>query len=166
ALMEEKKRLEEEAKRKQEEELRRIEEEERRAEEEERKKEEERTRKKEKEKAKRDLAKKEGRLLTKKQKEEKQMAEIRRQALIASGVQIEGLQQQGTAGAPKKVVYGNRKKKGPAAKDSTSKEASPAPESRPRTPEPPKAEPTKPVEEERDEWDVSSEDEEAKPAAK
>ncbi|KAG6845831.1 hypothetical protein H0H87_002519 [Tephrocybe sp. NHM501043] len=165
ALMEEKKRIEEEAKRKQEEELRRIEEEEKRAEEEERKKEEERQRKKEKEKAKKELAKKEGRLLTKKQKEEKQMAEIRKQALLASGVQIEGLQQQAGAGAPKKVVYGNRKKKGPATKDASSKDASPAPESRPRTPEPPKVE-AKPVEEERDEWDVSSEDEEPKPAEK
>ncbi|KAG6918499.1 hypothetical protein DXG01_013859 [Tephrocybe rancida] len=164
AMMEEKKRIEDEAKRKQEEELRRIEEEERRAEEEERKKEEERQRRKEKEKAKKELAKKEGRLLTKKQKEEKQMAEIRRQALLASGVQIEGLQQPAAgAGAPKKVVYGNRKKKGLTAKDAPSKDASPAPESRPRTPEPPKAE-VKPAEEEKDEWDVSSEEE--KPAEK
>lgn len=166
ALMEEKKRLEEEAKRKQEEELRRIEEEERRIEEEEKRKEEERLRKKEREKAKKELAKKEGRLLTKKQKEEKQMAEIRKQALIASGVQIEGLQQpSGSAPAPKKVVYGNRRKKGPAAKDSASKDASPAPESRPRSPEPPKndvAAPAAAPEEEKDEWDVSS-DEEVKP---
>ena len=82
-------------------------------------------------KAKREVAKKEGRLLTKKQKEEKQMAEIRKQALLASGVQIEGLQQASGTGPPavKKVVYGNRKKKGPGAKD-----ASPAP-SRPRSPE-------------------------------
>lgn len=82
-------------------------------------------------KAKREVAKKEGRLLTKKQKEERQMAEIRKQALLASGVQIEGLQQASGTGPPavKKVVYGNRKKKGPGAKD-----ASPAP-SRPRSPE-------------------------------
>ncbi|KAG6853716.1 hypothetical protein C0991_002132 [Blastosporella zonata] len=162
ALMEEKKRIEEEAKRKLEEEQRRIEEEDRRAEEEERRKEEERQRKKDKEKAKKELAKKEGRLLTKKQKEDKHMAEIRKQALLASGVQIEGLQQPAGAGAPKKVVYGNRKKKGPAPKDATSKDASPVPESRPRTPEPPKVE-AKPVEEEKDEWDASSEDEEVKP---
>ncbi|KAG5643584.1 hypothetical protein DXG03_000637 [Asterophora parasitica] len=160
AMMEEKKRLEEEAKRVREEELRRIEEEERRLEEEERKKEEERQRKKDKEKAKKELAKKEGRLLTKKQKEEKQMAEIRKQALLASGVQIEGLlQPSGSAPTAKKVVYGNRKKKGPAVKG-PSKEASPAPESRPRSPEPPKeeAEPVI-VEEEKDEWDASSEEE-------
>ncbi|KAF4616123.1 hypothetical protein D9613_011481 [Agrocybe pediades] len=133
ALMEEKKRLEEEARRAEEEERKRIEEEERLAAEEEKRKEEEKQRRKEKEKAKRELAKKEGRLLTKKQKEEKQMAELRKQALLASGVQIEGLQQQASGSgpsAPKKVVYGNRKKKGPNAKDE-----SPTP-SRPRSPEP------------------------------
>ncbi|KAG6885491.1 hypothetical protein C0993_001098 [Termitomyces sp. T159_Od127] len=164
ALMEERKRLEEEAKRKEEEELKRIEEEERRAAEEERRKEEERQRKKEKEKAKRELAKKEGRLLTKKQKEERQMAEIRKQALLASGVQIEGLQQPASTAAPKKVVYGNRKKKGPAAKDVVLKDPSSAPESRTRTPEPHKE--VKLVEEDRDDWDVSSEEEDAKPVAK
>jgi translation initiation factor 5B len=73
-------------------------------------------------------------LLTKKQKEEKHLAEIRKQALLASGVQIEGLQQTSGSGGPaaKKVVYGNRKKKGHVAKD-----LSPAPESRSRSPEPP-----------------------------
>lgn len=47
------------------------------------------------------------------------MAEIRRKALLDSGVKIEGLQQQNASTndstAPKKVVYGSRKKKGPAA---------------------------------------------------
>ena len=59
------------------------------------------------------------------------MAEIRKQALLASGVQIEGLQQSSGSGVPavKKVVYGNRKKKDPVAKD-----VSPAPESRPPKP--------------------------------
>ena len=82
--------------------------------------------------AKLELAKKEGRLLTKKQKEAKHLAEIRKQALLASGVQIEGLQQPSGSGPPavKKVVYGNRKKKGPVVKD-----VSPTPESRPRSPE-------------------------------
>lgn len=64
------------------------------------------------------------------------MAEIRRQALLASGVQIEGLQQQPQGDglpAPKKVVYGARKKKGPTAKDSA--KDSPGP-SRPETPAP------------------------------
>ena len=113
------------------------------------------------------------------------MAEIRKQALLASGVQIEGLQQQSGNGppAPKKVVYGNRKKKGPGAKD-----ASPAPESRPRSPE--LASPTLPAAEEvksnadedlksdweacsdeetkaaagvKDSWDASSEEDEASP---
>lgn len=134
-------------------------------------------------KAKRELAKKEGRLLTKKQKEERQMAEIRRQALLASGVQIEGLQQPSGSNAPKKVVYGSRKKKPAAQKD-----ASPAPDSRPRSPEPahtpaadeaPKAEAEQEVKSDwenatdegekgletqvKDSWDASS-DEEEKPA--
>ncbi|KAJ7163844.1 hypothetical protein C8R43DRAFT_988941 [Mycena crocata] len=160
AMMEEKRRIEEEARRLAEEEQKRIEEEERLAAEEERKKEEEKQRRKEKEKAKREVAKKEGRLLTKKQKEEKAMAEIRKQALLASGVQIEGLQQASGSGAPavKKVVYGNRKKKGPT---STAKEASPAPESRPRTPEPvaPVAPPSV-AEPEEDDWEASSAEEE------
>ncbi|KAF9057320.1 hypothetical protein BJ165DRAFT_1520712 [Panaeolus papilionaceus] len=170
AMMDEKKRLEEEARRREEEERKRIEEEERRIEEEERKKEEEKQQRKEKEKAKRELAKKEGRLLTKKQKEEKQMAEIRKQALLASGVQIEGLQAAGAA-QPKKVVYGNRKKKGPAAKES-----SPAVESRPRPPESaaapslvaetPAPEPQAQANEAaKSDWEASSDEEEAKLAA-
>ncbi|KAG2114702.1 uncharacterized protein F5147DRAFT_677660 [Suillus discolor] len=165
AMMEEKKRLEEEARRLEEEERKRIEEEERRAEEEAKRKEEEKQRKKEKEKAKLELAKKEGRYMTKKQKEEKAAAELRRQALLASGVQIEGLQQQ--AGIPsKKVAFGNRKKKGPLAKEAT---GSPTPESRPETPDniletsPPSH--VEPATEEakldgvKDEWDASSGDE-------
>ncbi|KAF8589995.1 hypothetical protein K439DRAFT_1628210 [Ramaria rubella] len=114
AAMEQKRLLEEETKRREEEERRRIEEEERKAEEEERLKEEAKQRRKEKEKAKREVLKKEGRLLTKKQKEEKAAAEIRRKALLESGVKIEGLQQTVRVAAPKKVVYGNRKKRGPA----------------------------------------------------
>ncbi|PPQ81088.1 hypothetical protein CVT25_014551 [Psilocybe cyanescens] len=176
ALMEEKKRLEEEARQREEEERKRIEEEERLAEEEERKREEEKQRRKEKEKAKRELAKKEGRLLTKKQREEKQMAEIRKQALLASGVQIEGLQQASGSGpaAAKKVVYGNRKKKGPGAKDQ-----SPAP-SRPRSPDPveeTKARTPKPIVtvkstetkdtngDAKSDWEASSNEEEPTPAA-
>jgi translation initiation factor 5B len=81
--------------------------------------------------AKRELAKKEGRYLTKKQKEERQVAELRKQALLASGVQIEGLQQPSDSGPPKKVVYDSRKKK-PTAQKVTS----PISESRPRSPEP------------------------------
>ncbi|KAG1753285.1 hypothetical protein EDB19DRAFT_1824032 [Suillus lakei] len=166
AMMEEKKRLEEEARRIEEEERKRIEEEERQAEEEAKRKEEEKQRKKEKEKAKLELAKKEGRYMTKKQKEEKAAAELRRQALLASGVQIEGLQQQAGVSA-KKAVFNNRKKKGPIAKEAS---APPAPESRPETPDviletsaPSHVESA--AEEEakldgvKDEWDASSGDE-------
>lgn len=101
------------------------------------------------------------------------MAELRKQALLASGVQIEGLQQAGSA--PKKVVYGKKKKTTPGAKD-----GSPAPESRPRSPEPvqetPSPTPPPGGEEKPDEskeengdvksdWDASSDEEETKPAA-
>lgn len=71
------------------------------------------------------MAKQEGRLLTDKQKREKQQAEIARKALIASGVRIEGLEkaaEPSAAAAPKKVVYGNRKR--PVNRAS---EASPSP---------------------------------------
>lgn len=88
------------------------------------------------------------------------MAEIRKQALLASGVQIEGLQQPSGSGAPttKKVVYGNRKKKDPVAKD-----VSPAPESRPRSPKP-LAIVEKPIEEipangdAKSDWEASSDE--------
>lgn len=120
--------------------------------------------------AKREQLKKEGKLLTKKQKEENQRAEIRRQALLASGVQIEGLQQTSASApaGPKKVVYGNRKKKGP-----TTKGASPAPESRPRSPEPTPTPPPEPKAVEKEskaedvsDWEASSDEEpEVKPAA-
>jgi translation initiation factor 5B len=103
--------------------------------------------------------------MTKKQKEEKAAAELRRQALLASGVQIEGLQQQAGTSA-KKVAFGNRKKKGPLTKEAS---ASPAPESRPETPDDTlEASPSSHVEpaaEEakldgvKDEWDASSGDE-------
>ncbi|KAH8115780.1 hypothetical protein DFH11DRAFT_1688413 [Phellopilus nigrolimitatus] len=117
AMMEEKRRIEEEARLKEEEERKRIEEEERKAEEEAKRREEEKARKKEKEKQKREQAKKEGRLLTKKQKDELAAAKRRKEALLASGVLIEGLQH-AVVDKPKKVVYASRKKKsGPAPKD-------------------------------------------------
>lgn len=192
--MEERKRLEEEARRKEEEERKRIEEEERKAEEEQRRKEEEKQRRKEKEKvgllpcffiilsskhnlqAKRELAKKEGRLLTKKQKEEMRAAELRKQALLASGVQIEGLQQGARAPAQKKVVYDSRKKrKGPTSQTDSSpatREPSPERSEKPITPEPEPASPSvsEPVEVAsaaaegvKDDWDASSGEEEQKP---
>ena len=78
--------------------------------------------------------KKARRLFTqKKQNEEKHLTEIRKQALLTSGAQIEGLQQSSGSGPPvvKNVVYGNLKKKGSVAQD-----VSPTPESRPRSLEP------------------------------
>lgn len=126
--------------------------------------------------SKRELARKEGRLLTEKQRKERQMAEIRRKALLASGVQIEGLQQhqQGDGmQAPKKVVYGTRKKKGPNANDSA--RDSPGP-SRPETPIPDAATISTPLnafdvasqptnEGAKSDWEKSSEEEEAIPRA-
>jgi translation initiation factor 5B len=115
--------------------------------------------------AKLELAKKEGRYMTKKQKEEKAAAELRRQALLASGVQIEGLQQQAGISV-KKAAFGNRKKKGPLVKEAS---ASPAPESRPETPDdipeissPSHVEPTSEeakLDGVKDDWDASSGDE-------
>ncbi|RPD52854.1 hypothetical protein L226DRAFT_617631 [Lentinus tigrinus ALCF2SS1-7] len=173
AMMEEKKRLEEEARKREEEERKRIEEEERQAEEEARRKEEEKQRKKQKEKEKRELAKKEGRLLTKKQKEEQRAAELRKQALLASGVQIEGLQQHADTQRPKKVVYDNRKKKkGPASAAGSShpgtRDTSPVREEKPATPTPePEAEPApaamEPADEDvKDDWEASSDEEDKK----
>lgn len=103
--------------------------------------------------------------MTKKQKEEKAAAELRRQALLASGVQIEGLQQQ-SGTSVKKAAFSNKKKKGPLAKEPS---ASPAPESRPETPDdiletpsPPHVEPTSEeakLDGVKDDWDASSGDE-------
>jgi len=106
--------------------------------------------------------------LTKKQKEEKAAAELRRQALLASGVQIEGLQkqQQQTGISAKKAAFSNKKKKGPVAKESS---VSPAPQSRPETPdialEPSVPSPVESAAEEgdkldgvKDQWDASSGD--------
>ncbi|GJJ07759.1 hypothetical protein Clacol_001964 [Clathrus columnatus] len=120
AALEQKRLAEEAEKRRLEEERSRIEEEERREAELQQLKEEAKQRKKEKEKAKKEQLRKEGKLLTKKQKEEKAAAEIRKKALLESGVKIEGLQQQsnGSAnGTVKKVSYGSRKWKGPVAKE-------------------------------------------------
>ncbi|VDC01114.1 unnamed protein product [Peniophora sp. CBMAI 1063] len=176
ALVAERKRLEEEQRRIEEEELRRIEEEERKREEEEKRKEEEKARKKEKEKAKRELAKKEGRLLTKKQKDEQRAAELRRQALLKSGVTIEGLQQREPGAPAKKPVYDNKKKKGgKGPQQGTSATSSPAP-SAPATPAPapkkelsPEPAPAPAPEKDddvKDDWDASSEDEKPKAEVK
>jgi translation initiation factor 5B len=121
--------------------------------------------------AKRELAKKEGRLLTKKQREDKVLAERRKEALLASGVQIEGLQQATGHDAPagKKVVYGNRKKKGLELREALS-----APGSRPISPAPVAQIAQMPVESSKegeqvqddvkDAWDVSSDERETSAA--
>lgn len=121
------------------------------------------------------MAKKEGRLLTKKQKEEQRAAELRKQALLASGVQIEGLQQ-GGAEKPKRVVYDNRKKKkGPASAAGSSvpgtRDTSPVREEKPATPELAPAVPTAPEvpteeaekdDDVKDNWEASSDEEDKK----
>ncbi|KAF8509436.1 hypothetical protein BU17DRAFT_77853 [Hysterangium stoloniferum] len=162
AAVEQKRLAEEEARRKEEEERRRIEEEEEREREEERLREEAKQKKKEKEKAKREQLKKEGKLLTKKQKEEKAAAEIRRQALLHSGVKVEGLQQQQPNGqpsaastGPRKVVYGNRKKKGPASVEA----AQPVPITSPIVTATEIAE-EKEADSPKDDWEASEEEEE------
>ncbi len=125
--------------------------------------------------AKREQLKKEGKLLTKKQKEELRSAELRKQALLASGVQIEGLQQGGGEPRAKKVVYDNRKKKkGPASAASGShpgtRDPSPVREEKRAAPEPapasatPEPEPATPVDDDdvKDSWDASSDEDEKK----
>jgi translation initiation factor 5B len=81
--------------------------------------------------AKKELAKKEGRLLTDKQKKDKAQAEIARKALIASGVRIEGLDRPPEAstssGVLKRVVYGNKKKKPTAQTHASSPPPAPSP---------------------------------------
>ncbi|KAF4302004.1 Eukaryotic translation initiation factor 5B [Botryosphaeria dothidea] len=112
---EERKRLEEEQRRLAEEEKKRIEEEERLLEEEEQKKAEARALKKQKEKEKIEQLKREGKYLTKAQKEAQRQAELRMKQMIESGAKVAGLQD---PDAKKKPVY-DRKKKG-------KKQASPA----------------------------------------
>ncbi|KAE8339815.1 hypothetical protein BDV24DRAFT_70848 [Aspergillus arachidicola] len=97
-----------------------LEEERRRAEEEEEKKREEaRQRKKEKEKEKKEQLRKEGKLLTKAQKEAKERNELRLKQMLAAGAgKVAGLEDQGAE--KKKPVYDNKKrqkKKGPAKQE-------------------------------------------------
>lgn len=118
--LEEKKRLEEEAQRKEEERLRKEAEEEERLREEERKAEEERQRKKEQKKAKREQMRKDGKLLTAKQREEqRRLAMVREQMLQAAGVSdvqelVEGQQEERKK---EKVVYTKKKKKAPTPQE-------------------------------------------------
>ncbi|KAF3942226.1 hypothetical protein ABW19_dt0200853 [Dactylella cylindrospora] len=101
---EEQRRIEEEARRAAEEEEQRIAEEEKR-------KEEAKLRKKEKEKEKVAQLKKEGKYLTKAQKQQQQQNQLRLQQLIDAGAQIEGLADP-SASAKKKPVYDKKKRKG------------------------------------------------------
>jgi translation initiation factor 5B len=105
---EELKRREEEKARAEAEERARIEEEERREAEEERRREEAKALKKQKEKEKIEQLKKEGKFLTKAQKEEKARNELKLQQMIAAGVSIGGLK---AGEEKKKVVYDNKSKK-------------------------------------------------------
>ncbi|GEM08221.1 translation initiation factor 5B [Rhodotorula toruloides] len=115
--------------------------------------------------AKKEQLKREGKLLTPKQKAERAAAEARRQALLAAGnVTIAGLQEKPDRG-PKKVSYGKRER---AGGDKPQQTESPA-ESKPASPEPPKEEIAKPApaaeekdeeeEDVKDSWDASSDDE-------
>lgn len=106
---EELRRREEEKARAVAEEKQRIEEEERREAEEEKAREEAKLIKKQKEKEKIDLLKKEGKFMTKAQKEEKARNEKKLQQMIAAGVKVGGLE---AGEEKKKVVYDNKKKKG------------------------------------------------------
>ncbi|KFY90134.1 hypothetical protein V500_05272 [Pseudogymnoascus sp. VKM F-4518 (FW-2643)] len=106
---EELRRREEEKARAVAEERQRIEEEERREAEEEKAREEAKLIKKQREKEKIDLLKKEGKFMTKAQKEEKARNEKKLQQMIAAGVKVGGLE---TGEEKKKVVYDNKKKKG------------------------------------------------------
>ncbi|KAL5348233.1 eukaryotic translation initiation factor 5B [Pseudogymnoascus australis] len=91
------------------EERQRIEEEERREAEEEKAREEAKLIKKQREKEKIDLLKKEGKFMTKAQKEERARNEKKLQQMIAAGVKVGGLE---AGEEKKKVVYDNKKKKG------------------------------------------------------
>lgn len=118
---------------------------------------------------KRELAKKEGRLLTKKQKEAKAAAEARRNAPLQAGVVIAGLQEDGPpADKPKKVVYGKKKKPAASAANKTvtgSTVSTPTtavaelPEVKELSPKAEAAVIVRGEEEEKDDWDVSSQDE-------
>jgi translation initiation factor 5B len=95
-------------------------------------------------------------LLTKKQKEERAAADVRRKALVESGVVIEGLQAPAGAApsSAKKFSYGARKKKPGPAKEASIDGASVVPSDREETPAPA-------VLEKEDAWDASSGDEAA-----
>ncbi|KAJ1927164.1 eukaryotic translation initiation factor 5B [Tieghemiomyces parasiticus] len=118
-LVEARKAAEEEERLRQEEERRLIEEEERRLEEEERLAAEAEAAKKEADRARKEQLRKEGKLLTKSQKEAQKRAQARLQQLLDSGVQVAGLQESGgtSSGKGKKASYSKRKNKGKGASE-------------------------------------------------
>lgn len=98
----------------------------RQLEEEEKKKEEARQRKKEKEKEKKEQLRKEGKLLTKAQREAKERNELRMKQMLAAGVgHVAGLDGKAESNEKKKTVTVNRKKKG-GKKDEVDLEAAAA----------------------------------------
>lgn len=113
----------EEAERKRiEDERKRIEEEEKRAAEEEAKREEARAAKRERERLKKEQLRKEGKLLTKAQKEAQRLAQMRHEQMLAAGhIRVQALEDNDNK--PKKVVYGNKKKKGPTKEEQEKKKA-------------------------------------------
>ena len=117
AALVEKARIEEEARKAEEERRRKIEEEEERLAAEEKRLADQKAAKKQKEKEKLAKAKAEGRVLTPAQKKEREIAEARKAAMLASGMTVAGLQTGGTD--RKKPVYGKKKGKGPVKKDDT-----------------------------------------------
>lgn len=136
------KKAEEEERAREEEQRRRIEEEERREREEEQRKEAERQRRKEKERQKREQLKKEGKLLTPKQKAELKAAQARKEALLRSGqITVAGMQDRDDKGHEerRRTVVDNRKKK----KAEKPKEAEPAPAAEPEPAKEPAPEPAK-----------------------
>ncbi|KAJ2723064.1 eukaryotic translation initiation factor 5B [Coemansia sp. Benny D115] len=98
-MIEQQRRAEEELRRREEEERRRIEEEERLAAEEEARLEAEREAKREADRLRKEQLRREGKLLTKKQKEAKARQERQLKEMLASGVQVAGLAGEGASGA-------------------------------------------------------------------
>lgn len=87
-----------------------AEEEEKRLAEEAKRKEEQKAIKKQREKERIDQLKKEGKFLTKAQKEEKARNELKLQQMLAAGIKIGPQEEEGAA--KKKVVYDSKKKRG------------------------------------------------------
>ena len=151
AAMEEKMRVEEELRNAEKERLRKIEEEEARLAAEEQRLADQKAAKKQKEKEKLAKAKAEGRLLTPAQKREREIAEKKKQAMLASGMIVAGLQ---GGEERKKPVYGKKKGKGPT-KPATKEEGAPT-ETAPE-PEPASAEALAPEHDE-DDWQQETKD--------